>query len=67
MSGFNIMLPVPLFLFLMNVEKHVLGIIHLLSSLVRMCISFHHCFVVLGVCLMFLSHGFIAKQTCFLG
>ena len=61
------MLPFPIFLFLVSAEKHVLGIIHLLRSLGRMRISFHHCLTVLGVCLMFLSHGFIAKQTCFLG
>ena len=39
-------------------------IINLLSSLSRMWVAWHHCCIVLGACLMFLLHGFVAKQVC---
>ena len=52
------------FCFFVCTEEHVLGIINLLSLLGRMWVSFHHCFVVLVVCLMLLLHGFVAKQAC---
>ena len=37
-----------MFLFLVCTEEHVLGVINLLTSLGRMWVSFHHCFIVLG-------------------
>ena len=51
------------FYFLVCPEEHVLGINKLLSSVGRMWVSFYHCFIGLGACLMFLLHGFIAEQA----
>ena len=46
-------------------RDHVLGIINLLSSLVRMWVFCHHCFIASGAGLMLLSRGFFfAKQAC---
>ena len=49
-----------IFLFPLHAEECVLGLIHLLSSLGRMWVSWHHCFVVLGhvscfCCMIFFS------------
>ena len=41
----------------------MLGIVNLLSSLGRICVSCH-CFYCLGARLMLLLHGFVAKQAC---
>ena len=45
-------------------EEHVLGIIILLSSLGRMWVSFHYCFIWEEAYLILLLHGFVVKQTC---
>ena len=42
-----------IFLFLVHAEECVLGIINLVSSLGRMWVSCHHCFIVLGYVLCF--------------
>ena len=44
-------------------SKRVPGTIKLLSSLPRMWVSCHHCFIVLGACLGLLFHGFVDKQA----
>ena len=48
-------------------SRHVstLEIFNLLSSLDRIWVSCHHCFILGGgACLELLFHGFIAKQAC---
>ena len=45
-------------------REHVLGVINLLNSLVRLWVSCHHCFIVLRVCLVLLLHGFVTKRAC---
>ena len=45
-------------------REHVRGILTFLSSLGRMWGSCHLCLIVLGACLLRLSHGFVTKQAC---
>ena len=45
-------------------REHILGVINLLSSLGRMWVSCHHCFIVWGHVSCFCCMGFVAKQAC---
>ena len=64
MSGFSIMSPF-LYIFLVCPEEHVLGI-NVIELSGQDGVSFYHCFIGLGACLMLLLHGFIAEKACLL-
>ena len=53
-------------LFLVCAEEHVLGIINLLSSLGRMWISFHYCFIVWGHAWCFCCMVLLLSKPAFL-
>ena len=53
-----------IFLFLVHAEECVLGIINLVSSLVRMWVSCHHCFIVWGHVSCLCCVDFVSKQVC---